>query len=309
LVLNGCSYSPWRTDSVRRPPAAQPAEPAEPAEPVAANVPAPKSGGYYKDDGPGDNPPRDILTIPDPIPQWETPHRFANRKYVALGNEYVPDSGYRPYRAVGLASWYGRRFHGKPTASGEPYDMYGVTAAHPTLPIPSYARVTSLESGKSVIVRINDRGPFHKERLIDLSYTAAYKLGLVASGSGRVMVEAINPDEHAQTVTARENPAGEAAMVAVAAAMPANDALPPSSMGTSGKTAIYLQVGAFGRRDNALALVRRAETLLPDEKAKVVEEGGMFRVHLGPYQDADEAEQYRHMVHEYLGILPHKVLR
>ncbi len=100
-----------------------------------------------------------------------------------------------PYKARGRASWYGKRYHGQPTASGEPYDMYAMTAAHPTLPIPSYARVTNLRNGKAVIVRINDRGPFRGDRLIDLSYTAAYQLGIVGSGSDLVEVESIVPGE------------------------------------------------------------------------------------------------------------------
>jgi rare lipoprotein A len=109
-----------------------------------------------------------------------------------------------PFRQAGLASWYGRRFHGQPTSSGEVYDMYKMTAAHPTLPIPSYARVTNPANGKSVVVRINDRGPFHTERIIDLSYAAAWKLGLIEAGSGRVVVEAIVPGKVASTSV--ENP-------------------------------------------------------------------------------------------------------
>jgi peptidoglycan lytic transglycosylase len=287
VLLNGCSYSPWRSESASKTPPEQTADTA--STPVDSTT---RSGGYYKDDGPGENPPPDLLAIPDPVPKWETPHRFANRKYVALGREYAPDSEYKPYRAVGQATWYGRRFHGKPTASGEPYDMYAMTAAHPTLPIPSYARVTNLENGKSVIVRINDRGPFRKERLIDLSYTAAYKLNLAASGSGRVMVEAINPDEYAQSQAAHAPKTG-----------PTQTAVPvPEASG------IFLQVGAFGKRANAVALIERARTLLPDEKANLIEEDGLYRVRLGPYRNADEAELYRQVVYEFLGILPHKVL-
>ena len=122
-------------------------------------------------------------------------HRFANRPYTVLGRSFVPATTIEPYRARGLASWYGRKFHGQPTSTGEPYDMYGMTAAHPTLPIPSYVRVTNLSNGRTVVVRVNDRGPFHKGRLIDLSYTAAYKLGYVKRGSTQVEVESILPDE------------------------------------------------------------------------------------------------------------------
>jgi rare lipoprotein A len=164
---------------------------------VAACSSAPKKGGYYKDDGPGANPPANLASIADASPRVEPLHKFANRPYEVFGRKYVPLASVRPYRQRGIASWYGKRFHGQKTSSGEPYDMYAMTAAHPILPIPSYARVTNLRSGASVVVRINDRGPFHSERIIDLSYAAAYRLGLIGSGSGEVEVEAIVPGARA----------------------------------------------------------------------------------------------------------------
>ena len=150
-------------------------------------------GGYYKDDGPPDEAPRNLSQVADASPRWEPLHRWANRPYEVFGREYVPFTELRPYKQRGIASWYGKRFHGKPTSSGEPYDMYAMTAAHPLLAIPSYARVTNLGNGRSIVVRINDRGPFHDGRLIDLSYAAAYKLGYIGQGSARVEVEAIVP--------------------------------------------------------------------------------------------------------------------
>ena len=164
---------------------------------VAACSSAPKKGGYYKDDGPGANPPANLASIPDASPRVEPLHKFANRPYEVFGRKYVPLASVRPYHQRGIASWYGKRFHGQKTSSGELYDMYAMTAAHPILPIPSYARVTNLRSGASVVVRINDRGPFHSERIIDLSYAAAYRLGLIGSGSGEVEVEAIVPGARA----------------------------------------------------------------------------------------------------------------
>jgi rare lipoprotein A len=152
-----------------------------------------RRGGYYKGDGPGDAIPPNLAMIPDALPKVEPLHRFANRPYKALGKEYVPISASQPYRQRGVASWYGKQFHGKATSSGERYDMYAMTAAHPILPIPSYARVTHLGSRRSVVVRINDRGPFHANRIIDLSYAAAYKLGIIQTGSAEVEVESINP--------------------------------------------------------------------------------------------------------------------
>lgn len=160
---------------------------------LAACSSAPKKGGYYKDDGPGANPPANLASIPDARPRSEPLHKYANRPYEVFGRKYVPLASVQPYHQRGVASWYGKRFHGQKTASGETYDMYAMSAAHPILPIPSYARVTSLRTGKQVVVRINDRGPFHSNRAIDLSYAAAYRLGLIATGSGEVEIEAIVP--------------------------------------------------------------------------------------------------------------------
>ena len=150
-----------------------------------------RSGGYYQNDGPGSGIPPDIEAIPNAIPRIEA-HAPANfRPYSVFGRRYVPISGNRPYREEGIASWYGRQFHGNKTANGEIYDMYAMSAAHPTLPIPSYAKVTRPATGRTIVVRINDRGPFHPGRIIDLSYVAAAKLGLIGPGSGKVIVEAI----------------------------------------------------------------------------------------------------------------------
>src|SRR5437763_9341849 len=150
-----------------------------------------KKGGYYRDDGPGANPPSNLASIPDARPRGEPLHKYANRPYSVFGKKYVPLTKVQPYAQRGLASWYGKRFHGQKTSSGETYDMYAMTAAHPTLPIPSYARVKAVKTGKEVIVRINDRGPFHSDRVIDLSYAAAYRLGFIGAGSGEVQIEAI----------------------------------------------------------------------------------------------------------------------
>ena len=158
---------------------------------------SPKKGGYYKDDGPHANPPTNLASIPDAKPRAEPLHKFANRPYEVFGKNYVPLTSVRPFRQRGIASWYGKRFHGQKTASGEPYDMYAMTAAHPTLPIPSYARVTNVRNGRQVVVRINDRGPFHSNRVIDLSYAAAYRLGYIEAGSAEVEVEAVVPSVRA----------------------------------------------------------------------------------------------------------------
>lgn len=148
-------------------------------------------GGYYLDDGPGSNIPPGLENVPDAVPRIER-HNPANfQPYTVMGQRFVPVSAETPLRQKGVASWYGRKFHGQKTANGETYDMYSMTAAHPTLPLPSYARVTHVDTGRSVIVRVNDRGPFLRGRVIDLSYAAAFRLGIIGRGSDVVEVEAI----------------------------------------------------------------------------------------------------------------------
>ena len=150
-----------------------------------------KRGGYYQNDGPPERAPNDVASVPDATPKIEPFLARANRPYVALGRSYTPLTTDVAFRERGAASWYGRQFHGNRTASGEIYDMFAMTAAHPTLPIPSYVRVTGTRSRQSVIVRVNDRGPFKSDRIIDLSYAAASKLGFVAAGTGQVEIERI----------------------------------------------------------------------------------------------------------------------
>ncbi len=146
-------------------------------------------------DGPPVNPPANLERVPDAVPRVE-PLRSGgpNKPYVALGQTHVPMTSDLPWVESGGASWYGRKYHGRPTASGEVYDMYAMTAAHRTLPIPSYARVRNPANGREVVVRINDRGPFVEGRVIDLSYAAAFRLGLLA-GVAPVQVQRITQAE------------------------------------------------------------------------------------------------------------------
>ncbi|HEY0847519.1 MAG TPA: septal ring lytic transglycosylase RlpA family protein [Noviherbaspirillum sp.] len=167
-------------------------------------------GGYYMDDGPGDAPPEGLMDTPDAEPRVEAYSKRANRPYVVFGKQYVPITDERPFKQRGIGSWYGKKFHGQKTSSGELYDMYKMTAAHPTLPIPSFARVTNVVNGKQVIVRVNDRGPFHSGRIIDLSYTAALKLGYLAKGSGELEVERLLPDEIERLARNRKSEPGRA---------------------------------------------------------------------------------------------------
>ncbi len=148
-------------------------------------------GGYYQNDRPPERAPSDIAATADAVPKIEPFFTRANRPYVALGRSYTPLTTDVEFRARGMASWYGRQFHGNRTASGEIYDMFAMTAAHPTLPLPSYVRVTSMKTQQSVIVRVNDRGPFKSDRIIDLSYAAASKLRFVAAGVEQVEIERI----------------------------------------------------------------------------------------------------------------------
>ncbi len=145
-------------------------------------------------DGPPLAIPEGLAHLPDPVVRHEKPSKRGNpRSYTVAGKTYHVLGSARGYAATGNASWYGRKFHGRLTSSGEPFDMYRLTAAHRTLPIPTYARVTNLDNGRSTVVRINDRGPFHHNRIIDLSYAAAVKLGFAAQGTARVRVEVIDP--------------------------------------------------------------------------------------------------------------------
>ncbi len=172
-----------------------------PAPPPQAGSPPPPSTSskYYQDDGPGDAPPN-LERLPDATPRLEPLSRFANRPYTVLGQDFVPATSLRPYKERGIASWYGRKFHGQKTSNGETYDMYAMTAAHPTLPLPSYARVTSVATGKSVVVRVNDRGPMQKNRVIDLTRRAARELGVLARGVTSVIIEILPPSHSADSV-------------------------------------------------------------------------------------------------------------
>ena len=162
----------------------------------AAESAAPAPSNNPNQDGPpaAAEVPPNVAQIPDAVPMPEAKSSYGNPdSYEVYGDHYVILKDARGYKERGYASWYGKKFQGKRTSSGEPYDMFKMTAAHKTLPIPCYAKVTNIENGRSVVVRINDRGPFHEGRIIDLSYTAAVKLGSLGKGSIPVEVEAIDP--------------------------------------------------------------------------------------------------------------------
>jgi len=249
-----------------------------------------KSGGYYLDDGPGDNPPENLHLIPDAIPKVEPLREINMRPYEALGLSFRPMTSLQPYKKNGIASWYGRRYHGNPTASGEIYDMYEMTAAHPTLPLPSYARVTNTSNGNTVVVRINDRGPFLSDRLIDLSYVAAHKLDIVGDGSGEVTVELIIPEGHSNSQ--------------IATAPVKRKLLTENNQNSS--TSAYLQLGAFGKADNAKNYLAHIQQKLPalGKTIGIKKKDGLFRIHAGPFTNLAMAQQAADTITRNLSIKP-----
>ena len=252
----------------------------------------PGMGKYYSDDGPPGAVPDNLDSVPDAIPHDEPFHKYANRPYTVFGQTYVPVVNKDPHKERGLASWYGKKFHGQKTSSGETYDMFAMTAAHKTLPIPSYARVTNVENGKSVVVRINDRGPFHSRRIIDLSYAAAKKIGILAKGSGMVEVERVFPGM----------PAEPAQPPTPISPEPAEVVTPIVAKEPSG---IWLQLGAFGSPESAAQFRDRVQRdLALQQPLQVVTREGLSRVRMGPYRTIDEAAVAGDKVRQSLGYSP-----
>jgi len=274
-----------------------------PKAPPSAAAPGAPSTRFYKGDGPGENAPANLDSIPDAQPRPEALNRFANRPYSVFGREYVPATSLRPYRERGVASWYGKMFHGQKTAIGETYDMYAMTAAHPTLPLPSYARVTNTATGKSVVVRVNDRGPFLHDRIIDLSYAAAMRIGIAQKGSGEVEVEAILPGESVLTAATPLPSVASAPASPQAAGTPASEARASVPV-TGADGGFNVQLGAFASNANAQEFVARlANQLAPvGVEAKVRQAGGLFRVYVGPYPTRDEAKRAADRLREALGL-------
>ena len=214
LALAGCGTVPTSDETTSRPPRTsgpviKAPSTTKPATGLPALPPANSGrGGYYQDDGPGDAPPDNLADVPDADVRNDPLLPRSNRPYVVFGKTYTPITDNEPFTQVGVGTWYGKKFHGQRTSSGEIYDMYKMTAAHPTLPIPSYARVSNMVSGATVIVRINDRGPFHAKRAIDVSYTAALKLGLLGKGSHELKIERILPEEIDRMLATKEGVSG-----------------------------------------------------------------------------------------------------
>ena len=335
-------------------PAPRAPEPTASVEPTAKTTPRTtarkpsavqkRGGAYYKDDGPGDEIPDNLDDLPDAEPRPEPLHRFANRPYVVLGKAYTPKTAVTSFRQSGIGSWYGKKFHGQKTSIGESYDMFAMTAAHPTLPLPSYVRVTNVTNGRSVVVRLNDRGPFHADRVIDLSYAAAHRLGYVDNGSTQVEVEQIVATESTSLTFAQlapplrggvssdvvprpqpsepkaassppgQNPADDpiAALAARFEARPDTSARPMLEKTAAVRQhGVFLQLGAFSSADNADSfrnhLSRQLDWL--SEPISILAGGGMHRVHLGPYANRNDAEKVAERIRQAVGFKPTFITR
>lgn len=317
LALAGCSGLPNTTAPTTSPGKASttstPSKSSYPPLPAAGSG----RGGYYLDDGPGDKIPDGLQNTPDAEPRVEPYSARGNKPYVVFGTRYVPMTDDQPFKQRGYGSWYGKKFHNQKTSSGELYDMYKMTAAHPTLPIPSYARVTNLSNGRQVIVRVNDRGPFRSSRVIDLSYTAALKLGYVGHGSAELEVERLLPADIKRMASAGNNGesttplSSDIAPLPSAVGVPAVEtksleplAMPVVATNTSVDIeqmppvnaapvpgGFYLQFGAYSQMVNAevvrAKLSRELGSVLP--QLRIEPSNNLYRLYSGPFSTRDEA--------------------
>ncbi|MFK7915699.1 MAG: septal ring lytic transglycosylase RlpA family protein [Pseudomonadales bacterium] len=237
-------------------------------------------------DGPPRGPHGNLAALPDAIPRLEPRSTRGNpASYEVFGETYRVMASATGYDRTGNASWYGRKFHGQQTSSGEPFDMYALSAAHRSLPIPCFVEVTNLDNQRRTVVRVNDRGPFHSDRILDLSYAAAVKLGFHEQGTARVRVRVVGPQRGTvpePLIVAQPQPKLQSP-TAVAAALPAP--VPVAQQW-------FLQAGAFRQRDSALALRQRLVTLSPAPTFTVqVPADRLYRVRMGPFASRSEAER------------------
>jgi len=244
----------------------------------------PGRGYPYPVDGPGEH--RDVSQVPNAVPRVEARSRGGNpNTYVVLGKRYYTLQDSKNFVERGIASWYGRKFHGRKTSNGEVYDMYTMSAAHKKLPIPTYVKVTNLENGRSVIVRVNDRGPFHENRVIDLSYAAASRIGMLGKGTALVEVRAIDPSAPKPATATR------------VAHKPPSGTKPGSA-----SPQIFLQAGAFSSSENAERLrnrlqqgLARSVRVTPVSTAS----GAVHRVQVGPLASVEAADTVTAQMHEF----------
>jgi len=221
--------------------------------------------------------PVDTSAVPDAVPKAEARSKYGNpESYVVFGKRYYVMNDNRGFTQQGIASWYGKKFHGRRTSSGETYDMYAMTAAHKTIILPAYVEVTNIENGKKVVVKVNDRGPFHENRIIDLSYSAATKLDVVAKGTALVKIRVVDSGYKSQKIPEKRG-------------APVETLTPDYSPGD-----FFIQVGAFSELDNAENL-RRKLNGIGNELVKisqvVVDNRSLYRVRIGPLSDVGYADK------------------
>lgn len=226
--------------------------------------------------------PPDVSNVPNAVPKDEPRSKYGNpAHYEVFGKRYYTLKSGRGYQKKGIASWYGKKFHGKRTSSGEPYDMYAMTAAHKTLPLPTYVEVTNLKNGKKVIVKVNDRGPFHENRLIDLSYSAAKQLGIIATGTGMVNIRTVSAGYQQSAASEVEYQPANQKVVKVKT---------PKSSAISG---LYLQVGAFGSEKSAVKVKVKLQRQIDDAiliMPIIKSTGKLYRVRVGPLANVEYAD-------------------
>ena len=224
----------------------------------------------------------DHHSVADAIPRNEKKSRGGNKNYRVNGKNYKVLNSSNGYKKRGIASWYGKKFHGHRTSNGEVYDMYKMSAAHKSLPLPTFVRVTHLKNGKSVVLRVNDRGPFHRNRLVDLSYVAAKKLGITATGTGLVEIEAINPNQRSSKKLSARSTGHQKN----------KSHLRNRFATTSSNYQVYLQVGAFSQQQNAQLLQNRIDNLsLPyNIKIEFDHKQDLYKVKLGPFASVSAAD-------------------
>lgn len=283
-------------------------------------------------DGPPAASPADLAKVPDPEPRVEPIRQGGpNKPYSVMGQSYEPMATDVPWRQRGLTSWYGQKFHGRRTASGELFSVHGLTAAHRTLPIPSYVRVRHIASGKEVIVRVNDRGPFHSARVLDLSYAAALKLGIVAMGSAEVELERLTFDDIRTGAWRRGKPAGNpepgasSEQTLASASNTEPPPVPPSGMSgasdnmaaspsaeapgrayTPAARGFWVQLAAMGKREGVDQLQQRVNTELASltPLMAVFKEAALFRLQVGPYESREQAQGVARSVRDVLALKP-----
>ena len=259
-------------------------------------------GPLHRQDSAPSHIPVDPGSVADAIPRAEPRSRYGNPvSYKQFDKTYTLLKSCKGYKMQGGASWYGTKFHGQRTSSGETYDMFRMTAAHKTLPIPCFARVTNLENGKSIVVRINDRGPFHEGRIIDLSYVAAAKLDMLKKGTARVEVSVIDPAapiaRPLQTTHAVAEPAiSELAQTVLpdntATEIPGSEATIAENPGTSAQSSrLYLQVAAYAQKINAQKAQEKLTPLLTQKIKIHSQKGGLFKLWVGPLVSVEEADK------------------